>query len=152
MINIKNTQRKIKMDTDKIEKIVQCVINLLGYNDFDIGVWLTTSATIRSYNKQYRQLDKPTDILSFPYHNTIRGGDMIKVVDDDDKNLGDLILSPEYITQDAPGYDQTFEQRVEILLVHGICHLLGYDHITDDDYETMHRKETFLLKALHDQK
>ena len=100
VIRIKNTQRKIKIDTKKIESDIQRMLDIAGYSDFDIGVWFTTNKTIRAYNKKYRQKDKPTDILSFPYHTSLKPGDAIQVKDPEDKNLGDIIISLEFAKLD----------------------------------------------------
>lgn len=148
MISIKNTQRKIKIDTDKLKKDAQFILDELGYSDFDLGILITTDKKMHEYNKQYRDKDKPTDVLSFPYHPHLKAGQKIKVESEEDKNLGDLILAPEYILNDLPKWETTFENHLQRLLVHGICHLLGYDHIEDADYKIMHKKETALLKKL----
>lgn len=148
MIFIKHTQRTIKMDLKQVEKDAQKILDLLGYSDFDLGIWLTTNASIRAYNKRYRDKDKPTDILSFPNHPELKPGQRIKVVTEDDKNVGDIIISLEYVKKDAVKLGTTFEKRMKRLLVHGICHLLGYDHIQDDDYKVMYKKEMALLKQI----
>lgn len=148
MISIKNTQRKIKVDTAQLKKDAQFILNELGYSDFDLGILITTDKKMHEYNKQYRDKDKPTDVLSFPYHPHLKAGQKVKVENEDDKNLGDLILAPEYILNDLPKWNTTFEKHLQRLLVHGICHLLGYDHIEDADYKVMHKKEMALLKKL----
>jgi len=148
MILIKNTQRKIKIDTKQLHTDAQKVLDLLKYPDFDLGIWLTTNKTIHYYNKTYRHKDKPTDILSFPTYPELKAGQRIKATADDEKGLGDLIISLEYVQKDAKKLGVTFDQRMQRLLVHGICHLLGYDHIEDADYKVMLRKEMYLLKML----
>ncbi len=148
MITIKNKQRTIKVDTKKLKHDAQVLLDALGYGDFDLGILLTTNKEIHIYNNEYRGHDKPTDVLSFPYHETLKAGKKIKVVNDEDKNLGDLILAPAYIMHDLPKWNTTFEKHLQRLLVHGICHLLGYDHIKDADYKIMHRKEKSLLKKI----
>lgn len=148
MITIKNTQRKIKIDVNQLKRDAQAILDALNYSDFDLGIWLTSNAMIRKYNKEYRHKDKPTDVLSFPYHTELKAGKRIKVKSDDDKNLGDLILAPEYIQKDLPKWETTFEKHLQRLLVHGICHLLGYDHIKESDYKIMHKKEMELLSKL----
>lgn len=148
MITIRNTQRKIRIDVVQLKKNAQIILDELGYSNFDLGVWLTSNKTIREYNKKYRDKDKPTDVLSFPYHTELKAGQRIKIKSDDDKNLGDLILAPEYIQNDLSKWETTFEKHMQRLLVHGICHLLGYDHIKDSDYKVMRKKEMELLKKL----
>ncbi|MBA3954411.1 rRNA maturation RNase YbeY [Candidatus Dependentiae bacterium] len=148
MITIKNTQRKIHLDVEHLRQDVQKLLVALNYQDFDIGIWLTTNKTIRFYNRQYRDKDKATDVLSFSYHNYLEAGKRIKVTTEEDKNLGDLIISMEYLVKEAEKYKTTLEKRLRVLVVHGICHLLGYDHIEDADYSRMRGKEAWLLKKL----
>ncbi len=148
MIIIRNRQRKIAVDIDALRADAQTILNTLGYADFDLGVLITSQSTIRAYNREYRHKDKATDILSFPFYPSLRPGEKIKAQEPDDKNLGDLIISPEYVTHDLPQWGVSFARRMQVLLVHGICHLLGYDHILDDDYKVMKRKENALLRVL----
>ena len=151
MILIKNSLRKITVDTKQLQHDAQTVLDALDYGDYDLGIWLTTNKTIRDYNKTYRGKDKATDILSFPAHPELKPGQRIDVVTEDDKNLGDIIIAPEYVTKDAAKLGVTFEARMQRLLVHGICHLLGYDHIEDADYKAMYKKEMALLKKIQKQ-
>ena len=148
MITIRSTQRKIKCDTQQLTADAQALLKFLNYEDFDLGILLTTEATIQKYNRDYRHKDKPTDILSFPYHTDLKAGKRIKVTMPEDKNLGDLIIAPAYVVKDAAKLGITFESRMQRLLVHGICHLLGYDHIEDADYAIMLKKEMGLLKSI----
>lgn len=148
MINLKNSQRKITIDTAWVTEQAQQILELVGYPDFDLGIWITNNKTIRHYNKEYRHKDKATDILSFPYHPELQAGKRIRVRSEEDKNLGDLIISAEYVVQEALKYQVTFNQRMRILLVHGVCHLLGYDHIIDADYRRMRAKEAYILKHM----
>lgn len=148
MILIKNSQRSIAIDVGQLKKDAQIILDALKYSDFDLGIWLTTNRTIHKYNRDYRHKDKPTDILSFPFYPDLQAGKRIVTSTDEDKNLGDLIISLEYVQAEAKKLGVTFEQRMKRLLVHGICHLLGYDHIKDEDYKVMYRKEMALLKKL----
>jgi len=148
MITIRNTQRTTKINGKQLKKDTQAILDELNYSDFDIGILLVTDTIMQKYNKAYRDKDVPTDILSFPHHPYLKAGKRITITHDDDKNLGDLILAPAYIMHDLPRWNTTFEKHLQRLLVHGICHLLGYDHIEDCDYKVMHKKEMALLKKL----
>lgn len=148
MILLKNTQRKIAINRERIIAQVQKILEILKYSDFDIGIWITNNTTIREYNKKYRHKDKATDILSFPFYPELVAGKHIKAKNPEDKNLGDLIISAEYVVEEAKKYNVPFEQRLQLLFVHGICHLLGYDHIEDADFQKMRAKESFILKKL----
>lgn len=148
MITIKNTQRKFLIDTARLERQTRLLLSYLKYSDFDVGIWITTNRTLQKYNAMYRGKNKPTDILSFPFHPHLKAGDPIVPASEDEKNLGDIIISAERVMYDAQDLEVSFEQRLERLLVHGITHLLGYDHVTDEDYRHMNRVEESLLQYL----
>lgn len=148
MITLRNTQRKVACNTAAIKADAQAVLRFINYSDFDLGIWLTTNKTIQEYNRTYRDKDKPTDILSFSYHEHLKAGESISVATEEDKNLGDLIISPEYVQKAAQELEVSFEEHMRRLLVHGICHLLGYDHIEDADFVIMDQKEQQILKHL----
>lgn len=148
MITIKNRQRKIAIDKEQLVRDATTVLKTLDYAGFDLGIWITNNRTIREYNRTYRHKDKATDILSFPFHPDLRPGKRITTKDPDEKNLGDLIISAEYVVKEAEKYKVSFEDRLQLLLVHGVCHLLGYDHILDADFRRMRAKEAYLLKRV----
>lgn len=148
MITLINRQRTISVDTEWVSTLIKELLAIVDYSAFDIGIFLTTNKTIQHYNKTYRNKKGPTDILSFSYYPHLKPGTRIHAPTEEDKNLGDIILSLEYIKKDAEKKGTTFEHRLMILLIHGICHLLGYDHETDSDWRSMRAKETHLLKKL----
>lgn len=148
MITLRNTQRTIPINMPLLRKEAERILAILHYIDYDLGIWITNNRSIRRYNKAYRNKDKATDILSFAYHPNLRAGQRIKPGSEEDKNLGDLILSAQYVADQAEEFKVNFEQRMRILLVHGICHLLGYDHIEDADYRRMRAKEAFILREM----
>ncbi len=147
MITLKNKQN-LSINIEQLTHNVEIILKHLGYSDFDLGILLTNNAKIKEYNLKYRNKDKPTDILSFPFHSQLKAGEKINAKNEDQKNLGDIIISLEYVKADLEQWNQTFEKRMQILLAHGICHLLGYDHIKDEDYEIMKVKEQELLSLL----
>lgn len=147
MILVKNTQRKIAINTNTFVTKARRMLAALGYSGYTVNIWLTTNATIRKFNKQYRKKDKATDILSFPYHQ-LQPGEKIKPESPEEENLGDIMISLEYVQKDAPKWDQTFKQRMDVLLAHGIAHLLGYDHKTEEEYKVMNKLEKKLLKTI----
>ena len=148
MITIKNEQRIVAVNTKQLKADAKKVLAFLGYDDFDLGILLTTNKRIHQFNKQYRDKDKATDVLSFPFHDTLKPGEHIVPETEEDKNLGDIIIAPEYVRDDAANWDHTFDQRMRVLLVHGVCHLLGYDHETDEEYAVMHAQESRILSML----
>lgn len=148
MVIIKNSQRTIAVNTKELELYVQKILHIVDYSDFDIGLWITTNKTIRTFNKEYRHKDTPTDILSFSYHSHLKAGERINPKTAEDYTLGDLIISAEYVQKAAKSLGVPFQERLQYLIVHGICHLLGYDHVHDADYKKMHALEKAILKKL----
>ncbi len=148
MINIQSKLKNNPCDIQDFATKAQQALDALGYSDFDLGILLTTNATIKKYNRLYRDKDKATDVLSFPYHQ-ITAGTKIKVLSDDDKNMGDMIISIEYVQSAAKKLGTTFEKRMHRMLIHSLCHLLGYDHIQDDEFAVMIKKEKSLAKAIN---
>jgi probable rRNA maturation factor len=148
MILVKNNQRKISVDVFKIKKDAEKLLNFLNYKDFDLGFLLTTNQTIRKFNKIYRKKDKSTDILSFPYHTDLKAGQKIQIKIPEDKNLGDIIISVEFAQKDAKENKVPVPDHLRVLLVHGIAHLLGYDHETEKDFKVMSKFEQKLLGVI----
>lgn len=148
MVTIYNKQRKCAVDKTHLHTLLQHILDIVEYSDFDIGLLITNNKTMHAYNKTYRQKDKPTNILSFSYHPTLKAGRRIAVKSEDDKNLGDLIISLEYINEQAHEMNIPAAEHIKNLLVHGVCHLLGYDHETESQYRTMKAKEASILKQL----
>ena len=146
MILIRNEQ-EFPVDVNQLKVDAQTILRALDYPNFDLGILLATLEVIHEYNKEYRDRDNPTDIISFPYHEVI-AGERVEAKTEDDKNLGDIIICPQYVHDDLERWSTTFQERMDILLVHGICHLLGYDHIKDEDYELMKLQEEFLLEKI----
>jgi probable rRNA maturation factor len=148
MIVIKNTQRRYALDTHAIKQDVEKILALVGYPEYELTIWCTNNTTIRRYNKQFRHKDMPTDVISFPYYIVQNPGILPKNVNFADNILGDIMLSVEYIAKkDYAGYPTLYE-RIRMILVHSICHLIGYDHDTDSDYAVMHQEEQRILKKL----
>lgn len=148
MINLQSKLKKINFDIELYKIQAQKALNALGYGDFDLGIMLTTNATIKKYNAQYRNKNKATDVLSFPFHQ-IKAGKKINPISDDDKNLGDMIISIQYVQAAAKKLGTTFEKRMNRMLIHSLCHLLGYDHIKDDEFAIMIKKEKALAKKIN---
>jgi len=148
MITIKNRQKKIQFNVENYHQKAQKILTYLGYQDFDLGILLTTEKTIQNYNRDFRNKEKATDVLSFPYHTDLKPGKKIKVLSDEDKNLGDIIIAVSYVFENKHTLDGDFNARMDRMLVHAICHLLGHDHIHDADFKKMMTLENKLLKVI----
>lgn len=151
MITISNEECTIELNSVQFERDAQKVLTLMGYEDFDLGILLTDNQAIQCFNNDFRSKDEPTDILSFPFHTDLQAGEKIIAETEDDKNVGDLIISLEYIKELCEQENKTINEHLRTLLCHGICHLLGYDHYTESTDIVMKEKESWLAAKLSEE-
>lgn len=114
-----------------------------------ITITLTTPENIQKINKEYRNIDKATDVLSFPMFEKDELDEKIqrKAFEHEDI-LGDIIISIEKVEEQAKEYEHSFERELSYMLVHGFYHLMGYDHIKEEDKLRMRPKEEKILTDL----
>jgi len=110
----------------------------------DVSILLTTDEKIRALNKEYRKIDKPTNVLSF----AAMDGEDEETVVDDTLTLGDIVVAFETTLREAEENDQPFADHFSHLIVHGVLHLMGFDHIDPVDAEEMEALEIAVLKGL----
>ena len=114
-----------------------------------ITVTLTNPENIRKINKEYRNIDRATDVLSFPMFERKELEKKIKTNNFPFQDiLGDLIISVEKVKEQAIEYGHSFERELSYMLVHGFYHLMGYDHIKEEDKKEMRPKEEKILNDL----
>ena len=114
-----------------------------------ITITFTTPEDIRKINKKYRKIDKATDVLSFPMFEKDELDEKIKNKDFLHEDvLGDIIISIEKVKEQAEEYGHSFERELSYMLVHGFYHLMGYDHIEEEDKKIMRPKEEKILNDL----
>lgn len=114
----------------------------------EISVRLTTDEEVRTLNAQYRQKDKPTNVLSFPMVQADLLDTIDQNSDDGEVLLGDIVLAHGVCAAEAAERGISLEDHATHLIVHGTLHLLGYDHMEDHEAETMERIETDALTSL----
>ena len=119
--------------------------------NFYMSVTLTTPEQIHELNKKYRNVDRPTDVLSFPMFEK---SEIDEMVEKQEKNLlpevlGDIVISIEQVEIQAKEYGHSFERELAYMLVHGFYHIMGYDHIEEEDKKVMRVKEEEVLKKLN---
>ena len=114
-----------------------------------ISITLTTPEHIHEINKQYRNVDRATDVLSFPIFEKEEIDEKIRNHDFEHEDvLGDIVISIEKVEEQAKEYGHSFEREFAYMLVHGFYHLMGYDHIQEEDKVIMRVKEEKVLKKL----
>lgn len=141
-------QDKIKISDENIEAIEKTVIACLEAEEmdgkFEVSVSFVTNEEIKELNKQYRNVDRETDVLSFSLDDEDEDFSM----DGDIILLGDIVLSTEKIIEQAEDFGHSLEREMLYLVAHSTLHLLGYDHMEDDEKSEMRQKEKEIMKKL----
>lgn len=142
-------------ENNKYKELINTVINKcfeeekLENTKLYISITLTTPENIRKINKEYRNTDKETDVLSFPMFEQEEIKEIINskqhLVED---VLGDIVISVKKVQEQAIEYGHSFERELSYMLVHGFYHLMGYDHIKEEDKKEMRPKEEKVLQDL----
>ena len=133
MIEVVNRQRIRKLHVVPWIKRVEKMLDVIGKTDSSVTVAFVSDKKIRELNRQFRQIDKATDVLSFPG-------------DSSDGEMGDIAISIETAARQAKQSGLTLDGEIAQLLLHGLLHLSGYDHETDNG--EMNRLELKLRKKL----
>ena len=110
----------------------------------EVSIFFTDDEMIREFNHKYRKINKPTDVLSFAFEDN---EDSFPLVGEN-RILGDIIISVETARRNAQEANHSLEWEINILILHGLLHLLGYDHLEDKEYELMHKKELEILDKM----
>lgn len=137
------------------EKIISKVLEKcfetenLSKDNLLVSIVLTTPDNIRRINKEYRNIDKSTDVLSFPMFEKLEIEEFIK-----NKNLehsdilGDMVISIPQVQLQAEEYGHSFERELSYMVVHSFYHLMGYDHMKEEEKKIMRQKEENILSKL----
>lgn len=129
-----------------LHQLAELVMSEEGFpDDAEVTLLFVDEDEIASYNERFLSREGPTDVLAFPVEELIPG-----VVPDHDIQgpplmLGDVVIAPAYVRRQADEHGVTFEDEMALMVTHGILHLLGYDHIDDEDAERMEERERQLL-------
>jgi len=132
MVEVVNRQRRLKLDTDAWSGFANKALNAIGNGESSATIAFVSDKKIRELNRQFRGVDKATDVLSFPAGESI--------------NLGDIAVSVDTAAVQAKENGLSFNDEIAQLILHGLLHLCGYDHETDNG--EMNRFELKLRKKL----
>ena len=135
-----------------VKKVFEKCFSIEGLQDSKlyITVTFTNPENIQKINKEYRNIDKPTDVLSFPMFEK---EELDKKIQENDfpcqDILGDIVISIPKVEEQAKEYGHSFERELSYMLVHGFYHLMGYDHMEEEDKKVMRAKEEKVLETLN---
>lgn len=133
---------------DAIRKAAAEALNYEAFDeDCEISVSIVDNEEIRQINKQFRNIDRATDVLSFPMLTFVEGEEA-EVNENDEIILGDIIISLERAREQAAEYGHSLKREIAFLTAHSMLHLLGYDHMEpEEEAEMFRRQKEILLQA-----
>ena len=126
-----------------IEKVISEALRYEGVNDnTEVSVTIVDNEEIRKINNKFRNIDRATDVLSFPMLSDDFDIEL------EEESLGDIVISLERAFEQSKEYNHSFEREVCFLVCHSTFHLLGYDHDTEENTKQMREKEEYILNKL----
>ena len=131
------------------EIVKKAVRTSLDYEEFEteceISISIVTNDEIQKLNKEFRNIDKATDVLSFP-QLTFEEGEIADVNEDNEIILGDIVISIDKAKQQAEEYEHSLKREIAFLTVHSMLHLMGYDHMEQQEEKEMIKKQKEILQ------
>lgn len=119
-------------------------------DDTEVGITLVDDERIHEINREYRNVDRPTDVISFALDDDLEDSDEPELIDGPEEHLlGDIIISVETANRQGEEFGHGLEREIVYLAVHGLLHLLGYDHMVEEDKVIMRAKEEEALRAIN---
>ncbi|XP_064236348.1 endoribonuclease YbeY isoform X3 [Aotus nancymaae] len=131
---IRNLQRVIPVRRAPLRSRIEIARRMLGVQEFDLGIICVDNKHIQRINRIYRDRNVPTDVLSFPFHENLKAGEIPRPGFPDDYNLGDIFLGVEYIFQQCKE-NEDYNDILTVTAIHGLCHLLGFTHRTEAEWQ-----------------
>jgi probable rRNA maturation factor len=143
-IEVVNKQRLARLDRKAVAKIALATLEAIGRAGASLTIAFVRDSSIRNLNRDYRDLDRATDVLSFPNSDELSDEPMFENAD----YIGDVVISTDAALRQAEEANHSFEREVSELVIHGTLHLCGYDH--EADRGEMNRLELKLRRKLLD--
>lgn len=139
-------EQAVDVDVAELRGLAELVLGEEGYPpSTEVTILLVAADEMAGYNQRFLDRDGPTDVLAFPVDHLIPG--FVPDVDPHDPPLmaGDVLIAPEYVARQAETLEVPFGDEMALMVIHGVLHLLGYDHETEEEAELMERRERDLL-------
>ncbi|WP_203339821.1 rRNA maturation RNase YbeY [Planococcus beijingensis] len=141
------TESLNQQELEFVQKILEHAAKEEGLGDSEVSVTFVTNEMIRDINREYRGKDQPTDVISFAMEELGEGETAI-IGSPEPRMLGDIIISLDRTKEQAADYGHSFERELGFLAIHGFLHLLGYDHMTEEDEKKMFSRQEEILVSL----
>lgn len=137
-ISVVNSQKKIKIDAERLKNTADTALALLGENTRMLSVCVVDDAQIAKLNRKYLRADRATDVIAFSMDEGegIKGSDAV---------IGDVVISAEQALKQSKRFKISLRDELDLYLVHGILHLVGYDDLKSRDKKKMEKRQKEIL-------
>ena len=140
---LSNRQRKVRVDCKRLRQVAELALKSLGFEEAELSVLLVSDRRMQALNRQYLGRNRPTDVLAFAQWEG--GGEALHP-----DWLGDVVISAETAAEQAVREGAALNQELDLLLVHGILHLIGYEHTGPErEAAAMEKKQKQLLRRIN---
>lgn len=140
-----------QLDVSMIEEVKKLLIHAAKEEVLEktseLSVTFVTNERIQQINSEYRNIDRPTDVISFALEDEVEGEQELLLSDENPVLLGDIIISVEKAKEQAEEYGHSFSRELGFLSVHGFLHLLGYDHMNEQEEKEMFKRQDVILES-----
>jgi probable rRNA maturation factor len=162
LVYLENRTRGTGLDTRALVRVLECLLAEIGERGTSVSLTFVRDPAMRELNREHREKDAPTDVLSFPIYapeafdrsgltRPRARGDVLRQAQDDmgpERMLGDIVVSVDTAQRQAEDYGATLEREVQRLLIHGVLHLAGHDHVEPGERAAMEAEERRLADSV----
>ena len=148
-MSFQNDTELNEFEESYFEEVAKAIFNHLkedGYFIFEVN--LVSLETIHSINKEYRNIDRPTDVISFAFEDDYECESKIIVNKDLPRDLGEIFICSEVCINQSKEYNHSLKREMTFLFTHGLLHLLGYDHMVEEDEKVMFKLQDEIMTIL----
>uniref|UniRef100_A0AAX7U227 Uncharacterized protein n=1 Tax=Astatotilapia calliptera TaxID=8154 RepID=A0AAX7U227_ASTCA len=138
---LRNLQKVVPLRRARLRRDVVTLRHILGIQKFDLGIICVDNQKMQQINHIYRKKNTPTDVLSFPFYEDLRPGKLPCPLHRDELNLGDIFLGVEFVMKQCQEESLDLHGALTVVTAHGICHLLGYRHETEEEWTEVYAAE-----------
>lgn len=142
---LRNLQKVVPLRRARLRRDIDTLRHILGIHKFDLGIICVDNRRMQQINSTYRKKNAPTDVLSFPFYEDLRPGKLPCPLHRDELNLGDIFLGVEFVMKQCREESLDLHGALTVVTAHGICHLLGYRHETQEEWDEMLQRESYIL-------
>lgn len=144
IINHTQEEHWMEYEQDFVQVMKQCEKTLSITKEYSVSLIFTDAKEIHEINRSYRNIDRPTDVISFAMMDSENDYEM----PEGENELGDIFISIDAVRKQAESYGHSVQREVCFLFTHGLLHLLGYDHMNDEDEKVMFKIQDVIIDEI----